>query len=138
VKLRLKKNSFIKEIIALVNSGYEAETPQLLIPINLAREFGLWPPPTQAIETMFNTAGGPLKVWIIRKAAKVSVITEDISSEEVDIDLVISHLTDEPLISDMLAGTLQIAIEDIAEGYWRFRWEPKEKIRKTLKPFYYS
>jgi len=54
VKLRLRKNSFIKEIIALVNSGYEAETPQLLIPINLAREFGLWPPPTQAIETIFN------------------------------------------------------------------------------------
>jgi hypothetical protein len=87
---------------------------------------------------MFNTAGGPLKVWIIRKAAKVSIITEDISSEEVDIDLVISQLTDEPLISDMLAGALQIAIEDIAEGYWRFRWEPKEEIRKTLKPFYYS
>jgi len=40
-------------------------------------------------------------------------------------------MADEPLISDKLAGALEIALEDIAEGLWRFRWEPKEKTRKS-------
>jgi len=47
--------------------------------------------------------------------------------------LVISHLADEPLISDMLAGSLEIVVEDFAKGFWRFKWEPKEKIRKNVK-----
>jgi hypothetical protein len=49
------------------------------------------------------------------------------------VDLVISPLADEPLISDMLAGSLEIAVEDFAKGFWRFRWEPKEKIRESVK-----
>ncbi len=132
LKLRLKKENISKETVALVNSGYEADTPQLLVPINLAKDLAVWPPPPEAIETIFSTAGGPLRVWIIPKAVKVSVITEDSEPKEVDADLVISHLADEPLISDKLAGALEIAIEDIAKGLWRFRWEPKKKTRKTV------
>ena len=54
-------------------------------------------------------------------------------TEEVDADIVISHLADEPLISDKLAGALKIAIEDLAEGLRRFRWKPKEKVRRTVQ-----
>ena len=50
-------------------------------------------------------------------------------SKEVKADIVISPLADEPLISDILAGELEIAVEDFAKGLWRFRWEPKEKVR---------
>ncbi|MEM2962730.1 MAG: hypothetical protein QXY01_06940 [Candidatus Bathyarchaeia archaeon] len=121
-------------MVALVNSGYEADTPQLLIPASLARELGLWPPPVGSVETFFNTAGGPLKVWIIPKAAGVRVLAEDSPSGEATIDLVVSPTVDEPLISDMLAGKLEIAVEDFAEGLWRFRWEPKEKVRESAKP----
>ncbi len=59
------------------------------------------------------------------------MVTEESSSKEVDADLVISHLADEPLISDALAGALEIAVEDIAKRLWRFRWEPKKKLRKS-------
>ena len=50
VKLRIKSLRSNKEVIslALVNSGFEAETPQLLIPRRLAIESGLWPPPEDA------------------------------------------------------------------------------------------
>jgi len=133
LRLRLRRDNIVKDIVALVNSGYEAETPQLLIPIHLARELGLWPPPLEAIETVFSTVGGPIRVWIIRRAVKVKVLVEDVETEEVDADIVVSHLADEPLISDKLAGALKIAIEDPAEGLWRFRWEPKEKVRRTVQ-----
>jgi hypothetical protein len=32
------------EAIALLNSGFEAPTPQLIVPIDVAKELGLWPP----------------------------------------------------------------------------------------------
>ena len=131
VRLKVKRADKIREIIALVNSGYEADTPQLMIPISLARELNLWPPPLNAREEIFDTAGGPLKVWVIRRAAEVQVITEDAKSKNVKVDIVISPLADEPLISDILAGELEIAVEDFAKGLWRFRWEPKEKVRPS-------
>ncbi len=134
VRLRVRRGSLARSFVALVNSGYEADTPQLLIPPNLARELDLWPPPVGAVEAVFGTAGGPLKVWTIPDAAEVTVVTEDSSSKEIGADLVISHLADEPLISDKLAGALEIAVEDIAEGLWRFGREPKKRLRRSATP----
>jgi len=37
------KEGKIVEYSALANSEYEAETPQLLIPVKLAEEINLWP-----------------------------------------------------------------------------------------------
>jgi hypothetical protein len=43
----------------------------------------------------------------------------------------VSPLVDEPLISDILDGRLEIAVEDLSEGLWRFRWE--STLRKSEK-----
>ena len=133
VKLRILRNDKSVDVIALVNSGYEADSPQILIPVFTARDLGLWPPPLEALEDIFETAGGPLRVWVVRGGGIVKVLTEDIESKEVIVDIVISPLADEPLISDKLAGVLEIAVEDFAEGLWRFRWEPKEKLRRSVR-----
>jgi hypothetical protein len=130
LKLRIKVNDKIIETIALLNSGYEAPVPQLLIPINIAKDLKIWPP-EETIEVTLDTAGGPLKAWHYTKKALVKVITEDIESKEVLTDLIISPLADEALINDMLAEELEIAVESFGKGLWRFRWEPKEKLRKT-------
>jgi hypothetical protein len=60
VRLRLRINVGEKsaEAVALLKSGYEAPTPQLLIPIELAAKLGLWPP-QEASEVTLETAGGP-------------------------------------------------------------------------------
>lgn len=133
VRLRIERNNRSVEVVALVNSGYEADTPQLMIPIRIAQELGLWPPPPTVIEEVFDTAGGPLRVWIVRGSAEVYVVAGDTYSRRVRVDIVISPLADEVLISDVLAGELEIAVEDFAKGYWRFRWEPKERIRMSEK-----
>jgi hypothetical protein len=131
VRLKISREGRSLEVIALVNSGYEADSPQLMIPLQIARELGLWPPPQGSIERVFETAGGPLRVWVIRGAARVKIVCGDSESKEVLTDIVISLLADEPLISDMLAGALEIAVEDFAEGLWRFRWEEKERLRRS-------
>ncbi len=131
VRLKIKCGDKYLEVSALVNSSYEADTPQLLVPIGIAKELGLWPPPPTTQEEIFETAGGPLRVWIIREAAIVQIVASDVKSKEVKVDIVISPLADEPLISDILAGELEITVEDFAKGLWRFRWEPKEKVRMS-------
>ena len=137
VRLRLERGTRSLEVVALVNSGYEADTPQLMVPISIARELGLWPPPPEAREDIFETAGGPLKVWIVRRAARAYVVAGEAESKRVEVDVVISPLASEPLISDVLAGELEIAVEDFAQGLWRFRWEPKEKLRPSEKRVIY-
>lgn len=137
VRLRIRRNDKVIDTSALANSGYEAETPQLLIPIKLARLLNLWPPKGES-ETVFETAGGPLRVWIVPKACKIKVITEDTESPEVIVDIVISPLADEVLLSDKLISELQIALEDVGRGIWRFRWEPKEKVRYSEPPKYWK
>lgn len=133
VKLRIERSDRSAEAVALVNSGYEADTPQLMIPTGLARELGLWPPPPDSREEVFDTAGGPLRVWIIRGAATVWVVAGDVESTRVKADLVISPLADEPLISDALAEMLEIVVEGFWRGLWRFRWEPAGRVRESEK-----
>ena len=133
LRLRVRRGSKSVDVVALLNSGYEAPTPQLLIPIDLARELDLWPLTGEAVEVTLETAGGPLKAWFYPRAAVVKVITEDVESREVLVDIIVSPLANEPLISDMLAEELEIAVESFGKGLWRFRWEPKEKLRKSAK-----
>ena len=138
VRLRIVKDDEIVEASALANSGYEAETPQLLIPIKLAQLLNLWPPGSSVEESEFETAGGPLRVWIAPRACKVSVIVEDAKSREVLADIVISPIASEVLLSDKMISELQIALEDVGRGLWRFMWEPKEKLRRSEPPKYWK
>jgi len=133
VRLRLvvERGGKRLEVIALLNSGYEAPTPQLLVPVDLAKRLGLWPP-TEAREVVLDTAGGPLHAWYYPRAVRVKVVAPDAESRWVEADVIVSPLADEPLISDQLAEELEIAVESFGRGLWRFRWEPPEKARKTV------
>ncbi|MEM3381322.1 MAG: hypothetical protein QXI59_01635 [Candidatus Bathyarchaeia archaeon] len=132
VRLRLKINAGENsvEAVALLNSGYEAPTPQLLIPIDLAVKLG-FRPPQEASEVTLETAGGPLKAWFYPRAARVSIVTEDGESKEALVDIVVSPLAGEPFINDKLADQLEIAVESFGRGLWRFTWEPKDKLKKS-------
>ena len=133
VRLRIEGRGVTKEVVALVNSGYEADTPQLMIPHTLARELGYWPPPPEARELVFDTAGGPIRVWYIPKAIKTRIVSDNASSKEVLADLVISMTIDEPLISDMLTSEFEIVIEDVKKGLWRFKWESSDRVRESAE-----
>jgi len=138
VRLRIVGGGGAVETSALANSGYEAETLQLLIPIKLAQVLGLWPPKAGIEESEFETAGGPLRVWLAPRACRVSVVVPDAAPPEVEADIVISPLADEVLLSDKLISELGIALEDVGRGLWRFRWESKEKLRRSEPPRYWK
>jgi len=117
VKTRILCRDRLVETIPLLNSGCESETPQILIPLELAKMVGLWPLLENAEETEFETAGGPLKVWIIPRACKVAISAEDAQSPEVEGDVVISPIADEVLISDKMISELAVVLEDVGKDY---------------------
>jgi len=129
----LRRGDRVVEAAALANSGYEAETTQVLAPRAVAEILGFWPPPSGS-ETVFETAGGPLHVWVVPGACSAKVIAEKAESPEVVVDLVISPIADEILLSDKAISEFQIALEDVGRGLWRFRWEPKEVLRRSEPP----
>jgi len=136
VKLRVKSLKAGKEVVtsALVNSGYEAETPQLLVPRRLALELGLWPPPDEAVLVEVGTAGGPVRNYLVPRAAEVLVEAGDRAVGPVQCDVMISILEHEVLISDRLGGELGIVILDL-RGKWRFSDE--DRVRETEPPQYW-
>jgi len=119
---------------AYVNSGYEADQPELLIPLALARKLGLW---ERIVEEYARTPVGVGRIYVACMRASVEVLAEDRSTPQVKVCIVISEHEREVLISDHLAGELRIAVEDFREGLWRFRDEPTSKVRKPEKPQYW-
>lgn len=129
----LKGKKEIIETIALVNTGYESEEPEIIIPIKLAEKLGIWPklPENSRIEE-YGTVGGIIKLYWIPYCVKVKILTKDKTSKYVRSHVTISEFEREVLLSDKLAGALGIVIENIGKGYWRFPNE--KKIRKSEKP----
>lgn len=136
VRLRIKSLRSGREALtsALVNSGFEAESPQLLVPRRLAAELGLWPPPDDAYLVEFGTAGGVVRNYLVPGAAEVTVEAGDRSVGPVKCDIVISGVEEEVLISDRLGGELGIVILDL-RGKWRFSDE--DRVRETEPPQYW-
>lgn len=139
VRLKIKRASGAKtvETSALVNSGFEAVKPQLVIPLRVAEELGIWPT-SDAKEEDYGTAGGRRRFFVVHDALKVCVTTEELESYEVISDAVISDIEEEVLISDKLGGKLAIAIEDLGEGLWRLKSDKRRKVRKSEVPSLWS
>ena len=137
VKLRIKARSSGRDVeaVALVNSGFETTTPQLLIPRRLAEALGIWPEmaPEARIVT-YGTAGGLVRNYFLPGALEVSLVEEDIRTETVVADAVISDIEEEVLISDKLTGRLGIILEDVAEGIYALKADPGRRPRHSYPP----
>ena len=48
VRVRLKVKDGVFEGRALLNSGFEADAPDIIVPVHIARDLNLWPPSTEA------------------------------------------------------------------------------------------
>ena len=139
VRLRIKSrlSGRAVETSALVNTGFETEAPQLLIPLPLARQLGLYPPPPDALLVEFGTAGGPVRNYVIRDALEVSVLTDDREVGPVVCDAVISSLEEEVLVNDKLGEALGLVLLALGSGRWRFADDPPQKMRSSEPPSYW-
>jgi len=127
VKVRIKYGGRSVDLIALVNTGYETDVPEILIPVDIAEKLGLWPklPDNTLVET-YKTASGLMKVYRVG-GANISLLIDDVEVRSTETYVVISEYVDEALISDQLTSKLDIVIEDPAKGLWKLR-ENRSKL----------
>jgi len=137
VRLKVREKEGFVDASALVNTGFETETPQLLLPLRLASALGLWPPPPEAQLLEFGTAGGPVRNYVVPNSLEVWVLSGDRVVGSVVSDAVISNVELEALINDKLAGALGIMILNPATDEWRFRDNDASVIRRTEPPRYW-
>ncbi len=121
------------KVVALVNSGFETDTPQLVVPMKLATQLGLHHRLTEARIESYGTSAGPIRMYVLPQALEVWIDEADIRSRSVVTDAVISDLEIEVLISDYLAGELGIIAEDFRHGIWRLKEDPSNRMRKSYR-----
>ena len=121
------------EAIVLLNSGFESENPDILLPSRVAELLGFLPDlPVSAVTNTYETAGGyELKVHFLEDSVKIKVLTEDKKNSLVLLSTVISVQEREVILSDNAIEKLGIVIESPASGEWRFKGETK--IRTSFK-----
>ncbi len=137
VRIRIRVNGIVQETAALVNTGFETEEPELLIPIKLAERFRLYPPPKGTQVAEYVTAAGP--ALMVRLPSKIQVeMSYERTTRAVEAVAVMGTLEQEVLISDSLAEELKIAIQNPRKGLWRFRDEEARKTRPSEKPQYWA
>ena len=135
---RINKNQNV-ESVALLNSGFEADSPQILLPSKVASMLGFLPDlPTEAISETFEGIGGlkKTKMYIIPDAVKVNVVCKDRKCKPVKCSIVISEAEKEVIINDKLIEKLNLVIENAGKGLWCFKDDRKK--RKYLAVRYWS
>lgn len=130
IEIRSRHGSSKLEAIALVNTGFTSETPDLAIPVAIAEKLGLWPPPGEALSITLETGGGVVESYVVPQAVVVKIVTEDRCSREIVANTIVNPYLEEVLISDCLAEELGIQILYPRRGLWKFVDE--DRVRESV------
>ena len=138
VRIRIKSSTQEAETPALVNTGFETEEPEILLPVKLAEKLGLYPPNQGSVLEEYSVVGGTTLIIKSSEPAYVQVVVKDRETHLTEAVPLMSDKEDEVLISDKLASRLKISIDDPAEGTWRFRDDPTTKKRTSEQPKHWT
>lgn len=128
ISIRYKENNVVT--VALVNSGYESEVPEIHIPLALARRLGL--PLERLRAERYHVVGSETTTYILNYV-DVKVITEDRESKWVKARAVSVPGELEVLLGDALIEELGIDIVKPRSGLWRFIDERKLRTSKEIE-----
>lgn len=139
VRLTSKKEKSV-EANSLLNTGFESEEPEVLLPVRVAEILGLWPKlPDGSVVRAYETAGGTVRMPTVDKGIRIQVIAEEgeraTSSKPLICSATISEVEREVLLSDRAIEELGIVIESPGKGFWRFKDEAE--LRESVEPQYW-
>jgi hypothetical protein len=136
VRVRVRLTSSEGEVVtvALANSGYEAEEPEVVVPTRVAERLGLYPrlPANSEVREYRGVGGGVVNTFLVRGLVGVSVLAGDKEVGPVAVTVVITPGEDEVILSDKLMDALGIVLLRPGEGLWRLADE--ELVRKSERP----
>ncbi len=120
---------------ALVNAGYEVEEPEILLPRRLAEFMSISLKPPRARAMVYETPFGFYHLIFSPKAVSVHLV--DVCKRVEEVNVAVSEGEREVLISDALAEALGIQLVGIARGLWRYRDDPPDVIRESVRAEYW-
>ena len=134
VRLRIRASSRRETTTpALINTGFEADEPQLVIPLSLAEALGLTSADV-SIEDFSTAGGGRVSGYRVEEPLEVELILEDKAPIKALAHITILPGETEAIVSDKLASELGITILDPWKGYWCLRDELGIKQRPSVRP----
>lgn len=137
VKLKIKgrKAEATAETVALVNSGYEVEEPEILLPKPLAEYLNLPLTPPTARTLTYESPFGIYRLTFIAEAVEVEL--SDVGASREKVHCTISPYEREVLLSDQLSEALGITILSPGRGFWRHTNDAPNVRRESEKPEYW-
>ena len=133
VKVRLKRGEKVIETSALVNSGFETDAPDIVVPVEVAKRLNLWPPKEISF-TVLDTGGGEVSTPYYESAIELELVLSDRESRKHLVNVIVNPHVHEVLLSDYVASMLGIILLDLKRGLWRLNDDPPNKIRETAEP----
>ncbi|ADN49698.1 hypothetical protein [Vulcanisaeta distributa] len=78
VRVRVRLRSGSRDVVtsAVINTGFETDTPNIAIPTPLARMLGLWPLSGGELISL-ETGGGETEAYLVNNALSLSLELED-------------------------------------------------------------
>jgi hypothetical protein len=138
VKIQLhpvREPAKIFETVALLNTGFETEEPQILIPVAFFQKLFASFPEGTTIQSYEVAGGAVIKGYEIKQAVKMRLVTEDKKSEFITASIIVSELEKEVILNDKAIDFLGILLEYPGKGLWRFRDE--ERMSASLSPHFW-
>ena len=132
VPVELKSDEMILRTVALANSGYEAEEPEVHVPISLAKKLGF------KLESIrgerYGVVGAEVTAYILGEVM-LRAKTEDRESSWIRARAVTVPGEYEVILSDSLMEKMEIEILKPSSGLWRFSGE--DRVRESEKASYW-
>lgn len=118
------------ETVALLNSGFKSEDPNIVVPVELARRLGSWPPKT-ANSALLDTGGGEVDLLYYESIAELEILVGDRKVDRVIVNIIVNPYVHEVSLSDYLVSLLGIIIVDAKRGFWRFKDDKESLLRHS-------
>lgn len=133
VKLRLKGEGKEAVVSTLINSGFEAKEPQLIIPLKLAENLELTSADA-SIEDFSSAGGSRVSGYRVEDPVEVELVLNGEPSVKTFAFITILPGETEAIMSDRLASDLGIIILDLWRGHWCLKNELGVKQRSSASP----
>ncbi len=118
VKIRLLRDDNTITTSALLNSGFETYSPDIVVPLEVAKRLGLWPLIQGKIVSL-ETGGGDIGVPYVEESVVLELYLGDREPKRVRVNVIIDPHVREVTISDYVASALGIILLDFKLGMWR-------------------
>ena len=112
VRVRLRRGSRCVETSALVNSGFESDEPDVVVPVEGARALGPMAAPRRRRAGRARDGRRGPRGAVLQEGAKLELLAEGVSMS-LDVCIIVDPYVDEVILSDAVAGELGISILDV-------------------------